>query len=79
MVERAREFASDQWIASFRDQEPEKVITQAGARAESQVVPFVFDPEGDKVGTVKAAAGRRETAVCEGSLAGALGFEPRIP
>ena len=33
-------------------------ITQAAAGAASQVIPFSFDPEKDKAGTVKAAAKR---------------------
>ena len=45
-------------VVSPRDQELEKAITQAAAGAASQVVPFFFDPEKDKVGTVKAAAKR---------------------
>src|ERR1035437_6220864 len=49
-----------QWAraASPRDQELEKAITQAAAGAAAQVIPFTFDPEKDKVGTVKAAAKR---------------------
>ena len=43
---------------SPRDQELEKAITQAAAGAESQVIPFSFDPAKDKVGTVRAAARR---------------------
>ena len=43
---------------SPRDQGLEKAITQAAAGAESQVIPFSFDPEKDKVGTVKVAAKR---------------------
>jgi len=43
---------------SPRDRELEKAITQAAAGAASQVIPFTFDPEHDKVGTVKAAAKR---------------------
>ena len=43
---------------SPRDQALEKAITQAAAGAESQVFPFFFDPEKDKVGTVKVAAKR---------------------
>ena len=43
---------------SPRDQELEKAITQAAAGAASQVIPFSFDPEKDKAGTVKAAAKR---------------------
>jgi hypothetical protein len=45
-------------VVSPRDQELEKAITQAAAGAASQVIPFSFDPERDKVGTVKAAAKR---------------------
>ena len=45
-------------VISPRDQELEKAITQAAAGAASQVIPFLFDPEKDKVGTVKAAAKR---------------------
>jgi hypothetical protein len=45
-------------VVSLRDQELEKAITQAAAGAESQVIPFSFDPQKDKVGTVKAAAKR---------------------
>jgi len=45
-------------VVSPRDQELEKAITQAAAGAASQVIPFLFDPEKDKVGTVKAAAKR---------------------
>jgi hypothetical protein len=43
---------------STRDVVLEKAITQAAAAAESQVIRFFFDPETDKVGTVKAAAKR---------------------
>ena len=43
---------------SPRDQELEKAITQAAAGAASQVIPFLFDPEKDKVGTVLAVARR---------------------
>ena len=43
-------------VVSPRDQELEKAITQAAASAASQVYPFLFDPEKDKVGTVLAAA-----------------------
>lgn len=43
---------------SPRDQELQKAITAAAAGAASQVVPFSFDPEKDKVGTVLAAARR---------------------
>jgi hypothetical protein len=43
---------------SARDQELEKAITQAAAGAASQVFPFLFDPEKDKIGTVLAAARR---------------------
>ena len=43
---------------STRDVVLEKAITQAAAAAESQVIRFFFDPENDKVGTVKAAAKR---------------------
>ena len=43
---------------SPRDRELEKAITQAAAGAASQVIPFSFDPERGKVGTVKAAAKR---------------------
>ena len=43
-------------VVSPRDQEPEKAITQAAAGAASQVIPFSFDPERDKVATVLAAA-----------------------
>ena len=45
-------------VVSPRDQELEKAITQAAAGAASQVIPFSFDPEKDKAGTVKAAAKR---------------------
>jgi hypothetical protein len=45
-------------VISPRDQELEKAITQAAAGAASQVIPFLFDPERDKVGTVLAAARR---------------------
>jgi hypothetical protein len=45
-------------VVSLRDQELEKAITQAAAGAASQVIPFSFDPERDKAGTVKAAAKR---------------------
>ena len=45
-------------VVSLRDQELEKAITQAAAGAASQVIPFSFDPEKDKIGTVKAAAKR---------------------
>ena len=45
-------------VVSPRDRELEKAITQAAAGAESQVIPFSFDPERDKIGTVKAAAKR---------------------
>jgi hypothetical protein len=45
-------------VVSPRDQELEKAITQAAAGAASQVIPFAFDPEKDKVGTVLAAARR---------------------
>jgi hypothetical protein len=45
-------------VVSPRDQELEKAITQAAAGAASQVIPFLFDPEKDKVGTVLAAARR---------------------
>ena len=45
-------------VVSPRDQELEKAITQAAAGAASQVIPFSFDPEKDKIGTVKAAAKR---------------------
>jgi hypothetical protein len=50
-------------VVSLRDQELEKAITQAAAGAESQVIPFVFDLEKDKVGTVKAAAKRIVKAI----------------
>jgi hypothetical protein len=43
---------------SPRDQELEKAIPAAAAGAASQVIPFSFDPEKDKAGTVKAAAKR---------------------
>jgi hypothetical protein len=43
-------------VVSPRDQELEKAITQAAAGAASQVIPFLFDLETDKVGTVFAAA-----------------------
>jgi hypothetical protein len=43
---------------SPRDRELERAITQAAAGAASQVIPFSFDPESDKIGTVKAAAKR---------------------
>ena len=43
---------------SPRDQELQKAITAAAAGAASQVIPFSFDPERDKAGTVKAAAKR---------------------
>ena len=45
-------------VVSPRDQELEKAITQAAAGAASHVIPFLFDPEKDKVGTVLAAARR---------------------
>lgn len=45
-------------VVSPRDAELEKAITQAAAGAASQVIPFLFDPEKDKLGTVKAAAKR---------------------
>jgi L-lactate utilization protein LutC len=45
-------------VVSPREQELEKAITQAAAGAASQVIPFSFDPEKDKIGTVKAAAKR---------------------
>jgi hypothetical protein len=45
-------------VVSPRDQELEKAITQAAAGAASQVIPFLFDPEKDKIGTVLAAARR---------------------
>ena len=45
-------------VISPRDQELEKAITQAAAGAVSQVIPFLFDPEKDKLGTVLAAARR---------------------
>ena len=45
-------------VVSPRDQELEKAITQAAAGAASQVIPFSFDPEKDKVGTVLSAARR---------------------
>jgi hypothetical protein len=45
-------------VVSPRDQELEKAITQAAAGAASQVIPFLFDPAQDKIGTV-LAAGRR--------------------
>ena len=45
-------------VVSPRDQELEKAITQAAAGAASMVIPFGFDPERDKVGTVLAAARR---------------------
>ena len=45
-------------VVSPRDQELEKAITQAVAGAASQVIPFLFDPETDKVGTIVAAARR---------------------
>ena len=45
-------------VVSPRDRELEKAITQAAAGAESQVIPFVFDVERDKRGTVLAAARR---------------------
>jgi hypothetical protein len=45
-------------VVSLRDQELEKAITQAAAGAASQVIPFSFDPERDKRGTVLAAARR---------------------
>src|SRR5664280_684963 len=41
---------------STRDVVLEKAITQAAAAPESQVIRFFFDPENDKVETVKAAA-----------------------
>jgi hypothetical protein len=44
--------------ASTRDVVLEKAIMQAAAAAESQVIRFLFDPEEDKVATVKAAAKR---------------------
>ncbi|MFI5387974.1 MAG: hypothetical protein ACHQ50_17845, partial [Fimbriimonadales bacterium] len=43
-------------VVSRRDQELKRAITQAAAGAASQVIPFSFDPEKDKVGTVLAAA-----------------------
>jgi len=45
-------------VVSPRDQELQKAITQAAAGAASQVIPFSFDPEKDKLGTVLAAARR---------------------
>jgi hypothetical protein len=45
-------------VVSPRDAELEKAITQAAAGAASQVIPFLFDPGNDKVGTVLAAARR---------------------
>ncbi len=45
-------------VVSPRDLELQKAITQAAAGAESQVIPFSFDPEKDKRGTVLAAARR---------------------
>ena len=48
---------------SARDQELQKAITAAAAGAASQVIPFVFDLEKDKVGTVKAAAKRIVKAI----------------
>lgn len=45
-------------VVSPRDQELERAITQASAGAASQVIPFLFDPEQDKTGTVLAAARR---------------------
>jgi hypothetical protein len=45
-------------VVSPRDQELEKAITQAAAGAASRVIPFLFEPEKDKVGTVLAAARR---------------------
>jgi hypothetical protein len=45
-------------VVSPRDQELEKAITQAAAGAASTVVPFHFDSERDKLGTVLAAARR---------------------
>ena len=45
-------------VVSPRDQELEKAITQAAAGAASQVYPFSFDPDKDKIGTVVAAARR---------------------
>jgi hypothetical protein len=45
-------------VVSPRDVVLEKAITQAAAGAASQVYPFLFDPQKDKVGTVLAAARR---------------------
>ena len=45
-------------VVSPRDQELQKAVTQAAAGAASQVIPFSFDQEKDKAGTVKAAAKR---------------------
>jgi hypothetical protein len=45
-------------VVSPRDLELQKAVTQAAAGAASQVIPFSFDPEKDKAGTVKAAAKR---------------------
>jgi hypothetical protein len=45
-------------VVSPRDQALEKAITQAAAGAASQVIPFYYDVERDKPGTVLAAARR---------------------
>ena len=45
-------------VVSLRDQELEKAATQAAAASATQVIPFSFDPEKDKLGTVLAAARR---------------------
>lgn len=45
-------------VVSPRDQALEKAITQAAAGPASTVIPFSFDPEQDKVGTILAAARR---------------------
>ena len=50
-------------VVSPRDRELEKAITQAAAGAASQVIPFSFDPDRDKAGTVKAAAKRIVKAI----------------
>jgi len=67
---------------SPRDQELQKAITQAAAGAESQVFPFFFDPEKDKVGTVKAAARRivasMDVPVNVGYTKGLPGYENAI-
>jgi hypothetical protein len=61
---------------SPRDQELEKAITQAAAGAASQVIPFSFDPERDKAGTVKAAAKRIVKAM---GVPVNVGFNAKFP